>query len=77
MFVIFCALTPWICSLQWLSIPFAMTHSAVSSISDTSTQWVGEWSNTYVGVWLDYALLLVNTFLFLLYYAFLLCKAKE
>lgn len=40
-----------------------MTNSAVSSISDTSTQWVGEWSTTYVGVWLDYGLLLVIIFL--------------
>ena len=39
-----------------------MTNSAVSSISTESTQWVGEWSTTYTGVWLDYALLLVNVF---------------
>jgi len=43
----------------WLSIPFAMTNSAVSSISTESTQWVGEWSSTYTGVWIDFGLLLI------------------
>ena len=37
-----------------------MTNSAVSSISTQSSQWVGEWSSTYTGVWIDYALLLVK-----------------
>ncbi|KAJ7334430.1 hypothetical protein OS493_014744 [Desmophyllum pertusum] len=36
-----------------------MTHPAVSSITEDSPQWVGEWSSKYVGVWLDYGLLLV------------------
>ncbi|XP_028407780.1 high-affinity choline transporter 1-like [Dendronephthya gigantea] len=43
----------------WLTIPFAMTHSAVSSISTTKKTWIGEWDWKFTGVWVDYALLLV------------------
>lgn len=44
----------------WISIPFALTNSAVSSIAENSGQrWVGEWSTKYIGVWLDFALLLI------------------
>lgn len=44
----------------WISIPFALTNSAVSDIAENSGQrWVGEWSSKYVGVWLDYGLLLI------------------
>ena len=46
---------------QWISIPFALTNSAVSNIADDSgKRWTGEWSTKFVGVWIDYALLLVN-----------------
>ena len=47
--------------LQWISVPFAMTHPAVSSISVDSKEWVGELSVKQLGPWMDYALLLVNT----------------
>ncbi|PIK56576.1 putative high-affinity choline transporter 1-like [Apostichopus japonicus] len=44
--------------LQWLCIPFAMTHESVTPVFD-STLWFGEWDPKYSGVWIDYALLLV------------------
>ncbi|XP_027052790.1 high-affinity choline transporter 1-like isoform X1 [Pocillopora damicornis] len=43
----------------WLSIPFAMTHKAVRSISEDSGKWLGEIPTDQIGVWLDYALLLI------------------
>lgn len=45
--------------LQWLCIPFAMTHESVTPVFD-STLWFGEWDPKYSGVWIDYALLLVS-----------------
>ena len=43
----------------WLSIPFAMTHSAVSSITTSKETWIGKWDMKFTGVWVDYALLLI------------------
>ncbi|XP_022780106.1 high-affinity choline transporter 1-like [Stylophora pistillata] len=43
----------------WLSIPFAMTHKAVTSITEDSSKWVGEIPTDQIGVWLDYAMLLI------------------
>ncbi|XP_078356322.1 high-affinity choline transporter 1-like, partial [Oculina patagonica] len=43
----------------WLSIPFAMTNSAVTSISKDSGTWVGEVPTAKLGIWLDYATLLI------------------
>lgn len=37
-----------------------MTHKAVSSISEDSGKWLGEIPTDQIGVWLDYALLLVS-----------------
>ncbi|CAH3022734.1 unnamed protein product, partial [Porites evermanni] len=43
----------------WISVPFAMTNPAVSSISVDSKEWVGELSVEQLGPWMDYALLLM------------------
>ncbi|CAB3993446.1 high-affinity choline transporter 1-like, partial [Paramuricea clavata] len=43
----------------WLTIPFALTHSAVSSITTSKKTWIGEWDSKFTGVWLDSALLLI------------------
>nr|XP_039250348.1 high affinity choline transporter 1-like isoform X1 [Styela clava] len=47
----------------WLSIPFAMTNDAVTSISETAYSgpggWLGEWDSDYTGEWIDFALLLM------------------
>lgn len=43
----------------WLSIPFAMTNKAVTSITKDSSKWVGEIPTAKIGVWLDYAMLLI------------------
>ncbi|XP_054765464.1 high-affinity choline transporter 1-like [Lytechinus pictus] len=43
----------------WLCIPFAMTNDAVRPITNTSSEWLGQWDNKYAGVWFDYALLLM------------------
>ena len=37
-----------------------MTHEAVSSITEDSGKWVGEIPTAKIGVWLDYAMLLVS-----------------
>ena len=37
-----------------------MTHKAVSSITEDSGKWVGEIPTAKIGVWLDYAMLLVS-----------------
>lgn len=42
----------------WLTVPFAMTHPAVKSISKTQSAWVGEWDGKQTGIWLDYVLYL-------------------
>ena len=51
---------------QWLAIPFALTHKAVTSISKTAYSddvgWVGTnnlKADEWLGNWLDSALLLV------------------
>ncbi|CAH1794641.1 unnamed protein product [Owenia fusiformis] len=49
----------------WLSIPFAMTHAAVTPITETALPgngtagWVGTIAVADLGVWIDYALLLI------------------
>ncbi|XP_041463012.1 high affinity choline transporter 1-like [Lytechinus variegatus] len=43
----------------WLAVPFAMTHEAVVPISETKDEWLGEWDNKLVGVWLDNWMLLI------------------
>ena len=45
--------------LQWLSVPFAFYHPAVSSISGTSDKWVGSLDRADIGVWIDSGLLLI------------------
>ncbi|XP_074623661.1 high-affinity choline transporter 1-like isoform X2 [Acropora palmata] len=44
----------------WISVPFAMTNEAVSSISvNSGAEWTGEIQTKLIGVWLDYGLLLI------------------
>lgn len=43
----------------WISVPFAMTNDAVSKITETSNQWVGQWKLEDTGIWIDSALLLM------------------
>ncbi|CAH1794640.1 unnamed protein product [Owenia fusiformis] len=49
----------------WLSVPFAMTHEAVTPIAQTALPgevtagWVGTIAVKDIGTWLDYALLLI------------------
>jgi len=44
----------------WVSVPFAMTNDAVSSITSTSVGgWLGTWDVESTGVWIDSALLLM------------------
>ena len=45
-------------SLQWLGIPFAMTHDSARSISE-NTDWLGELTAPYIGSFVDYYLLLI------------------
>uniref|UniRef100_H2YD70 Uncharacterized protein n=1 Tax=Ciona savignyi TaxID=51511 RepID=H2YD70_CIOSA len=48
--------------IQWLSIPFAFTHPAVSDIATTaylSPNWLGTWDINSTGLWIDSALLLL------------------
>ncbi|KXJ09271.1 high-affinity choline transporter 1 isoform X2 [Exaiptasia diaphana] len=42
----------------WLSIPFALSHDAVTNIEITAPKWLGEWPVNY-GYWIDHAFLLV------------------
>ena len=44
---------------QFLCIPFAIHHPAVAPISSTSSDWLGQWSETKTGKWIDDAFLLV------------------
>ena len=52
-------------SLQWLAIPFALTHDAVTSLSDTAfdgSNWVGDENlgrNWWSGNYIDSSLLLI------------------
>ncbi|KAM3183244.1 hypothetical protein ACTXT7_010730 [Hymenolepis weldensis] len=43
----------------WLSIPFAMTHSAVHSISLNSTRWIGSIPASNVALYIDNLLMLI------------------
>lgn len=44
----------------WISVPFAITNDAVSSISANSGEaWTGEIQTTKLGIWIDYGLLLI------------------
>ncbi|XP_046657306.1 high-affinity choline transporter 1-like [Daphnia pulicaria] len=43
----------------WVSIPFAMTNSAVSSIAPSEVDWVGTLEPQYYGQYFDYGMLLV------------------
>ena len=46
--------------LQWISIPFAMTHEAVGDIRvNASSLWIGEVDPTYSGQYIDSFLLLI------------------
>ena len=54
-------LVPFFC--QWISVPFAITNDAVSSISANSGEaWTGEIQTKKLGIWIDYGLLLVSIF---------------
>lgn len=44
---------------QWLSIPFAMTNEAVSSIAPSQVDWVGHVEPQYWGQYFDYGMLLI------------------
>ncbi|XP_074648202.1 high-affinity choline transporter 1-like [Tubulanus polymorphus] len=43
----------------WLSVPFAMTHEAVTPISETLPQWIGHLDSKLTGIYMDYGLLLI------------------
>ena len=45
---------------QWLSIPFAMSHDAVTSITETKGRWLGHWQPKHAGQWFDHAFLLAS-----------------
>ncbi|XP_065656624.1 high-affinity choline transporter 1 [Hydra vulgaris] len=44
---------------MWITIPFALTHKSVKSISLTSNHWAEGWVWSDAGIWIDYALLLI------------------
>lgn len=44
---------------QWISIPFAVNHPAVSTISPSEVDWVGYVPTEYYGQYFDYGMLLV------------------
>lgn len=44
---------------QWISIPFTLTHPAVSSISPSNVDWVGSVPSEYWGQYFDYGMLLI------------------
>lgn len=48
-----------ILSFQWLSVPFAWMHPAVSRVEVSSAKWMGTLEPGDIGSWIDYALLLV------------------
>ncbi|XP_033119494.1 high-affinity choline transporter 1-like isoform X2 [Anneissia japonica] len=43
----------------WICLPFALTSEYVEPISESKSEWLGEWDSKYTGVWLDSALLLM------------------
>ena len=47
--------------MQWLTVPFAVTNPAVSSLSLNQTDWLGSIppSSPEWGIWIDYWLLLI------------------
>ena len=45
----------------WLTVPFALTHDRVENISDTGGKWLGTVKGREIGLWMDYAMLLVRT----------------
>lgn len=51
---VFCAL------FQWITIPFAMKHEHVSSITTTQSEWIGTFDTSRTGEWMDYAMHLVR-----------------
>ena len=44
---------------QWLSLPFAITNPAVSSISPSDVDWIGHVEPQYWGQYFDYGMLLI------------------
>ena len=44
----------------WLTVPFALTHERVQSITATDALWLGSLKGKEVGLWLDYSMLLVR-----------------
>ena len=48
----------------WLTVPFALTNPKVEAITITDHMWLGSLSSNEVGTWIDYAFLLVRSFLF-------------
>lgn len=47
----------------WLTVPFALTNPKVKAITITDHMWLGSLSSNEVGTWIDYAFLLVRSFL--------------
>ena len=47
----------------WLTVPFALTNPKVEAITITDHMWLGSLSSNEVGTWIDYAFLLVRSFL--------------
>ena len=47
----------------WLTVPFALTNPKVEAITMTDHMWLGSLSSNEVGTWIDYAFLLVRSFL--------------
>ena len=47
--------------MQWLAVPFAMTHPAMDgrSIATQPVQWLGHIEKKAAGSWIDSALLLI------------------
>lgn len=45
--------------LQWICIPFAITHKAVGHLSAEIDDFVGNVKSDDIGIWFDYAMLLI------------------
>ena len=45
--------------MQWLAVPFAFLHPAVTNISETKEKWIGTLKPWELGNWFDSALLLI------------------
>ena len=51
---------PFFCvSLQWISIPFAMSNEAFTTLDISENDWIGSVEKHFAGVWFDYAMLLI------------------